>query len=153
LPAAAQERGWVERSNEFTQQVLAMQAAFQPEGASQSGLEQYDGLALDLGPNLPRTLRRGQKRSNSPTCAPHSPRKGDPNVKQDIEILISSLERDIEGTRLGQRLTLDWYGRAAAGVFNNLNGLLDDQMAPARRAKAVELFAALHRTLRRHDAP
>jgi hypothetical protein len=29
-----------------------MQAQFQPEGASQTGLEQYDGLALDLQPNL-----------------------------------------------------------------------------------------------------
>lgn len=52
-PAAAQDdRAWIEASNVYTLQLLEAQAVFQPEGASQTGLEQYDGLALDLGPNL-----------------------------------------------------------------------------------------------------
>ena len=52
-PAAAQdEPAWIERSNEYTMQLLELQGQFSPEGASQTGLEQYDGLAMDLQPNL-----------------------------------------------------------------------------------------------------
>ncbi len=141
-PAAAQEQApsqpWVERSNALTQQVIQMQAEFQPEGASQSGLEQYDGKAIDLGPNLSeRFIAAEQAKLAELRVALGT--ESDPNVKQDIEILIDSLERDIEGTRLSDRLMLDWYDVPQL-VFGNLNALLDDQIAPARRAKAVELL-------------
>ena len=53
VPAAAQDApAWIERSNEYTRQLLETEAQFSPEGASQTGLEQYDGLARDLGPDL-----------------------------------------------------------------------------------------------------
>ncbi|HEY6817169.1 MAG TPA: DUF885 domain-containing protein, partial [Croceibacterium sp.] len=122
----------------FTQGVIAMQAAFQPEGASQSGLEQYDGRAIDLGPNLPERFIAAEEKTLG-LLRTALAAESDPNVKQDLEILIGSLERDIEGTRLGQRLTLSWYDVPQL-VFGNLNALLDDQVAGARRAKAVELL-------------
>jgi hypothetical protein len=138
LPAAAQEQAWVARSNDFTQQVIEMQAAFQPEGASQSGLEQYDGLAIDLGPGIDeRFVAAEEKQLTALRTALAT--EGDANVKQDLEILIGSLERDIEGVQLGRRLTIDWYDVPQL-VFGNMNSLLDDQVAPARRAKAVELL-------------
>ncbi len=138
VPAAAQDQAWVERSNAFTQQVIAMQAEFGPEGASQSGLEQYDGKALDLGPNLPERFIAAEEKKLAELRTALAA-ESDQNVKQDLEILIDSLERDIEGTRLGQRLTLTWYD-VPQTIFGNLNGVLDDQVAPARRAKAVELL-------------
>lgn len=141
-PAAAQDRAadqaWVERSNAFTQQVLQMQAEFQPEGASQSGLEQYDGKAIDLGPDLPERFIAAEEKKLAELRAALAA-ESDPNVKQDLAILIGSLERDIEGTRLGERLTLTWYDVPQL-IFGNLNGVLDDQIAPERRAKAVELL-------------
>jgi hypothetical protein len=136
-PAAAQDQAWVERSNAFTRDVIAMQAEFQPEGASQSGLEQYDGLAIDLGPGIDERFVAAEEAKLAELRAALAA-ESDANVKQDIAILIGSLERDIEGTRLGQRLTLDWYDVPQL-VFGNLNALLDDQIAPARRAKAAEL--------------
>jgi hypothetical protein len=138
VPAAAQDQAWVERSNAFTEQVLRMQAEFQPEGASQSGLEEYDGRAIDLGPDLPERFVVAEEAKLVELRAALAS-ESDPNVKQDLEILIDSLERDIEGTRLGERLTLTWYDVPQL-IFGNLNGLLDDQVAPARRAKAVELL-------------
>jgi hypothetical protein len=137
-PAAAQDQAWVERSNAFTQQVIAMQAEFGPEGASQNGLEQYDGRAVDLGPNLTERFVAAEEAKLAELRAALAA-ESDPNVRQDLEILIDSLERDIEGNRLGERLTLTWYD-VPQMVFGNLNGLLDDQVAPARRAKAVELL-------------
>ena len=144
-PAVAQEQAWVARSNEFTQDVMEMQAEFAPEGASASGLEQYDGLAMDLGPRLPERYVAAAEAEVAELRAALAAER-DPNVRQDLEILIDSLQRDIEGTRLNQRLTLAWYDVPQA-VFGNLNTLLDDQVEPARRAKAVELlrrYAGLH---------
>lgn len=138
LPAAAQDQAWVERSNAITLEVIEMQAQFQPEGASQSGLEQYDGLAIDLGPNLTERFVAAEEAKLAELRAALAA-ETDPNVRQDIEILIDSLERDIEGSRLGERLTQTWIDVPQL-VFGNLNGVLDDQVAPERRVRAVELL-------------
>ncbi len=138
LPAAAQAQDWVARSNEYTRQVIEMQAQFQPEGASASGLEQYDGLAIDLGPGIEERFIAAEEAKLAELRSALAGER-DANVRQDLEILIGSLERDIEGTRLGQRLTIDWYDVPQL-VFGNLNNLLDDQVAPGRRAKAAELL-------------
>ena len=145
-PAAAQESpAWIERSNEYTMQLIEMEAQFQPEGASQTGLEQYDGLAMDIGPDLTGryvTAARAQLAEFEAAQA----RESDPLLKQDLQILIDSLKQGIEGAELGDRLTLDWYDIPRT-VFGVMNGLLDDQVVPARRQKAKELlerYTGLH---------
>ncbi|MEG1326067.1 MAG: hypothetical protein RSD99_14340, partial [Janthinobacterium sp.] len=50
--AASAPSAWVEASNRNAAIVLAAQAQFSPENASDTGLAQYDGLAADLGPNI-----------------------------------------------------------------------------------------------------
>ncbi len=58
-PAAARAQDaptWIERSNAFTRQLLLTDAQFEPEDAAQTGLEQFDGKALDLGPQLSERL-------------------------------------------------------------------------------------------------
>jgi len=134
-PALAQDQAWVERSNAFTGQVLAMQAQFEPEGASQNGLEQYDGKAMDLGPAIDERFIAAEEAKLGELRTALAA-ESDPNVQQDLQILIDSLGRDIEGVRLDQRLTIDWYDVPRI-VFGNMNALLDDQVAPARRAKAL----------------
>ena len=137
-PAQAALQPWVERSNQYTAQLLEMQARFFPENASQTGLEQYDGLAMDLGPEIDQryvVAAKEQKASFEQALASES----DPNVKQDLQILIHSLDQDIEQEALTDRLMLNWYD-VPQMVFGNIAGLLDDQTAPERRAKAKELL-------------
>jgi uncharacterized protein (DUF885 family) len=145
-PAAAQETpAWIERSNEYTLQLLELQAQFSPEGASQTGLDQYDGLAMDLAPNLTERFVAAEEAKLAEFRAAQA-RETDPQLKQDLQILIDSIENDIEGSRLGDRLMLSWYDIPQA-VFGNMNATLDDQIAPERRAKAKELlerYTGLH---------
>ncbi|AKH42223.1 uncharacterized protein (DUF885 family) [Altererythrobacter atlanticus] len=146
-PAAAQEEtaGWIERSNEYTSELMEMQAQFAPESFAQLGLEQYDGLAMDLGPDLD-TRYISAARQQIAEFRQALAQTNDPNLRQDLEILIHSLELDVESTRLGSELMLDWYDIPQV-VFGNINGLLDDQVVPERRAKAVELlrrYTGLH---------
>lgn len=145
-PAAAQGTpAWIERSNEYTMKLLETEAQFQPEGASQTGLEQYDGLAMDLGPDLSRrTIAAWRERLAEFEAA--QARESDPLLKQDLQILIDSIKQSIEGTELSDRLTLDWYDIPRT-VFGVMNGLLDDQIAPARRQTAkvlLERYTGLH---------
>jgi len=139
LPAFAQDaQGWVEKSNAYTLQLLELQGQFQPEGASQTGLEQFDGLAMDLGPNLSERFIAAEEAKLAEFQAAQA-RESDPLVRQDLQILIDSIGQDVEGTRLSDRLTLDWYDVPQI-MFGNFNGVLDDQVAPARRARAKELL-------------
>lgn len=136
---------WIERSNEYTMQLLEMEAQFSPEGASETGLEKYDGLAMDIGPNLSeRYIAAAREQLAKFEAAQAS--ESDPLVRQDLQILIDSLKRGIEGTELSDRLTFDWYD-VPRMVFGVMNGLLDDQIAPSRRQKAKELlerYTGLH---------
>ncbi len=63
----------------------------------------------------------------------------DANVRQDLEILIRSIESDLEGTRLRRKYFLSWSD-APRAMFGGIKGLLDDQVVPERRQKAVELL-------------
>jgi hypothetical protein len=138
-PAHGQEApAWIEASNAYTAQLLEMEAQFQPEGASQTGLEQYDGLAMDIGPNLNERYVAAAHAQLARFEAAQA-RESDPLLKQDLHILIDSLQRDIEGIELNDRLMLAWYDIPRT-VFGVMNGLLDDQVAPARRQKARELL-------------
>ncbi|MGX7895771.1 DUF885 domain-containing protein [Tsuneonella sp. HG222] len=149
VPAAAQDnsppasattddKAWIEKSNTYTTALIEAQAAFSPEGASGAGLEQFDGLAMDLGPNLPdRMVAMLESQVTRLTAAKAS--EGDPRVKQDLQILIDDLIHSIEGVRLNQKTQLAWTD-VPATVFGVMNGVLDDQRSPARRQKALELL-------------
>src|SRR5690606_15387701 len=138
LPAVAQDTpAWIDESNAYTIQLLEMEAQFSPESASQTGLEQYDGLAMDLGPDLSERYIAAARAKLAQFEEAQS-REDHPLVRQDLQILIDSLQQSIDGTELSDRLTLDWYD-IPRSVFGVMNGLLDDQVEPARRQTAKVL--------------
>lgn len=135
-PAGA--NAWVEKSNAITHEVLAAQGRLYPEFASQQGLAQFDGLTQDVGPGSDaRALAAGERLLADLRRRLRS--EADPDVRQDLQILIRSIGSDLEGVRLRARLELAWID-APQFVFGGLSGLLDDQVAPARRTKALQLL-------------
>lgn len=136
--AQSTEKPWVTASNAITRSVLEAQGTFSPEFASQQGLPKFDGLAMDLGPRISErsaasmeTLLRDLRQKLA--------RERDADVKQDLQILIDKLGLYLEGTRLSARLELAWTD-APDAIFHGLRGLLDEQVAPGRRAKALPLL-------------
>jgi hypothetical protein len=139
LPAAADAKpAWIARSDQYTQQLLVAEAQFGPEGAAQAGLEQFDGKAVDLGPNRPARLIAMEQKQRASFVAAEKAEK-DPLVKQDLEILIHAIDQTIEGTRLNDKLLLDWTD-VPQFVFGSMNQALDPQIGAARQAKAKELL-------------
>lgn len=138
LATAGDPQAWIAKSNGYTQLLLLAQAQFDPESAAQSGLEQFDGRAIDLGPDrTQRVIAAEEKQRDAFVAALRT--ETDPQVRQDLQILIGSIDRSVEGARLDQKLTLDWTDVPQL-VFGNMNDALDPQVGPKRQAKAVELL-------------
>ncbi len=132
------EPAWVERSNQNTRYLIEEQARFVPEEASVNGLTRYDGQTMDLGPQL--SERR--LRSNEQILAELRKRLAQEkvgNVRQDLQILIASVERDSKRLQLHSKYLLAWVD-APGLIFSCMRVLLNDQTPPERRAKAVEML-------------
>lgn len=136
--AAPAVPAWVNVSNGYSTGLLRAEAAFSPEGASQTGLAEYDGLAMDLGPDLDdRYIAAIQAYRAKLEAALKT--ETDARVLQDLQILIGSIDQDIEGTRLSAKYDLAWMDVPRI-AYSNLQALLQEQIAPSRRAKALELL-------------
>ena len=134
--APATTSDWVATSNVETTRVLEAQAKFSPEDASSAGLTQYDGLVSDLGPNINARYIAAMEATRAQVQARLQAEKN-PQVRQDLEILISSIEDEITGTKLGEKYNLPWID-VPQMVFGGMQALLQEQLPAARRAKALE---------------
>lgn len=126
---------WVTRSNELAQPLLKTQAEFTPEFTSFFGLSGYDDRVSDFGPNQGERLRAAM-RGVKETLEKDLKTEEDPSVRQDIDILIGAADRQIEGSDLNDRLLLP-FADVAQLVFDGEQTLLQDQVEPARREKAL----------------
>jgi len=127
---AAATPDWVTESNRNTQVVLEAQARFNPEGSAQLGLEGLDDQILDLRPQLfERTMATAndlltelRKRLDQTTH---------PLVRQDIQILIKSLEDFMRTSQLNQDNLLP-YANVEQAIFQGTRALLDPQVSKER---------------------
>jgi hypothetical protein len=139
-PAAAPAAGrakpaWVLRSDENARALLEILARFNPEGAGQLGVEGLDEVVFDLKPDREPRLRAALTAALA-TLESRLAAEGDAAVKQDLEILIASARQSLEGSALNERLAVPYFD-APQVVFFGVRGLLDDQVAPGRRAAAL----------------
>jgi hypothetical protein len=136
--APAPEPAWVATSNQETTKLLRAQAVFQPEGASGAGLTEYDGLAVDLGPDI-NARYSAAMRAEKARIEARLATETDARVKQDLQILVHSIDEDLEGIRLQEKYSLPWIDVPQL-VYGGVQSLLDDQIPEARRGKALELL-------------
>jgi hypothetical protein len=138
--AAVATPAWVQTSNADAQVLVAAQAQFQPEGFSFFGIPGYDDKVADLGPDNGKRFRAAMADAKSKLEAKLQVER-DPNVRQDLQIMIHAADENIEGSTLGERLLLPWTD-APQLVFSGLQGLLSDQTPPQRRARALDRLKA-----------
>jgi hypothetical protein len=134
--AAAAGPAWVTRSNDFAQILLQAQAPFQPEEVSFFGVPGYDDKVTDLGPDNARRYRDAIGKARR-VLQEKLEIERDPNVRQDLAIMIHAADQAAEGSALNERLLLPWQD-APQMVFGGLNNLLSEQVPAARRAKALD---------------
>jgi hypothetical protein len=138
-PSAAAVRtapAWVKRSNELAQPLLKAQAEFAPEFASFFGLPGYDDRVADLGPGNGERFRAAMRGAKDALQGDLKTEEN-PNVRQDIAIMLGAADRQIEGSELNERLLLP-FTDVGQLVFQGEQALLQEQTDPARRAKALD---------------
>lgn len=134
-PPARAAADWIEVSNAHTHWLLGRQAQFNPEYIGQQG---YDGVDEDItrfGPDRLTQLIAAREA----TVAELEQRRDaaeDPRVRQDLEIMLASVDRNLRSARLNRELTVP-YVSVPRIVFFGLSGLLDPQVPAQRRAAAA----------------
>ncbi|MXO49297.1 DUF885 family protein [Erythrobacter vulgaris] len=129
---------WIETSNAYTQKLIDFEAGFYPEGASQAGYEQYDGLTFDLSADSTERYVAGARELRAEFAAAMAT-ETNPYVKQDLAILIDSIDRSILSSELNERMMLEW-AELPQSIFYSIGAMLSDQTAENRRASAVQLL-------------
>lgn len=127
---------WVSASNADAQPLLKALADFNPEFASQFGFPGYDDKAIDLKASVDERSRDAmvaardalQKKLDAET---------DPDVRQDLQIMIKATDRTVESSHLNEQYMLP-YNDIGQTIFQGEFTLLQDQVAAARRPSALK---------------
>jgi len=142
--AQADEKSWVEKSNEHAQLVLGAFAELAPEGAGSMGVDGLDENITDLSPGfqdratetIERILAELEARLVDET---------DLKVRQDLGILIKSAKDTLHTQELEDKYMLP-YMNVSQSIFGGLRGLIDPQVSRDRYPAAVvrmEKYAGL----------
>lgn len=131
---------WVTRSNELAQILLNAQGPFQPEETGFFGVPGYDDKVADFGPDNGKRYREAMAKARSELQAKLATER-DPNVRQDLAIMIAAATENIEGSELNEKYLLPWTDTPQV-VFSGINLLLSDQVPAERRAKALDRLKA-----------
>jgi hypothetical protein len=132
--AWADTPAWVQESNQDAMLLLKVQAKYAPEFAGRSGIDGLDDKIFDLKANA---FERSRKDTEAALAELKKRQKiaTDPNVKQDLDILITAAEKGLKSRELDKKYMLD-YIDATQIEFSGIRFLLDPQV-PKERQKAA----------------
>jgi hypothetical protein len=136
LAAAAADRSWLERSDRHSTMVMETLGPFQPEEASQLGLERFDTAVRDNRPGDAQRFDSAARRLLERLAGLRA-RESDPRVRQDLDILIDAGAR-MRDTRALERRLLVPYSDVPKHVFEGLQVLLDARNDESRRRSALQ---------------
>lgn len=135
VPASTPPPAWVAQSNAYAQALLKVLADFQPEMASQLGLPGYDDKVVDLRPDVGERSRAALGKARAALQGDLA-KTNDPNVHEDLEIMVHAADRFIASSTLQDQYMLP-YNDIAQTIFQGEFVLLQDQVAAARRQHAL----------------
>jgi uncharacterized protein (DUF885 family) len=134
-PGSGTDRGWIERSNAFTQRLIDVEVEHSPEQASAQGLARFDQRISD--PSLSDELaRRRELEVVVAKLAVARQQETDPRVREDLDILHAAFDLRFrrEDYELAHQVP---FANASEVIFEGLRVLLDDQVVAGRRPAAV----------------
>ena len=126
---------WVARSNQNAQLLIDIDARYSPESAGNSGVAGMDERVSAIAADMPERLRADLKAAIGELQSRLASEK-DPLVRQDLQILIDSADRDVRQSEINERHMLPYIDTAAL-VYSGISTLLQDQVSEARRSAAL----------------
>ena len=133
--APDQESDWVATRDAHPQLVTEFYAEYLPEIMGSLGAEGFDEEIQQISVEIEEEAKQGARL----LLAELEKRlAGEPNaaVRQDLEILIGTVERDLQTTELEERLMLPYFDLSET-VFRGIRALLDEQVDEDRRDAAL----------------
>ena len=127
--------GWIDASNKFTNQLLAVEMKHAPELGSNQGLSQFDAEVSQ--PTLAdEDQERHEKEAVLATLKAALGQQKQTEVTQDLEIVIRKVELQFREQDFSRAHKVDFLN-ASMMVFSGLRVLLDEQTPSERRPAAV----------------
>jgi Bacterial protein of unknown function (DUF885) len=126
---------WVARSNQNAQLLITILARYAPEQAAAEGVEGLDEQISSSKPDEPERVRKDLTSAREELEKRLAAEK-DPLVRQDLEILIAQVNRDIRSSEANERNLLP-YDDVAGTIFYGIKSLLDEQIGANRRGASV----------------
>ncbi len=134
-PATPSTPAWVQDSNKAAQPLLTVTAQFNPENATQLGVDGYDDKVIDLQPKVYERSQEALQKVIDGLKA-QLPGAADPSFKQDLEILITAAQQQFDTNKLQNDLMLPYFSVSQV-VFAGLHDLLDPRVSKERQALAL----------------
>src|SRR5882672_8228345 len=128
-------RDWISRSNQNAQLLLDVQAKFAPELAARTGVAGIDDRISDFTPGRRQRQRQAIQQAVS-ALEDRQRSEHDPNVNEDLAILIEAGRRQIRGSELQESLQVSYLNLPRL-IFGSVHALLDPQIAADRRPAAL----------------
>jgi len=132
---ADNDKAWIARSNEYANLLIDIEKKHSPESASHDGLKQYDEL-ISVATHEDDVAENEENRAALAKLKAALTQEQDKYVKQDLEIMIHSVELGLRGHQYSEDHLVP-YHNASAEVFQGIQVLLDDQVSADRRPAAV----------------
>jgi hypothetical protein len=136
LHAQSAPTAWVQRSNADAKVLLDTIARFSPEFATQVGVPGYDAKVADLRPGIDERSRAALVEAKGKLQKLLATEK-DPNVREDLKIMIEATDQQIEGVDLTHKYLLP-YNDIGSLIFSGEFALLKDDVDAARRPSALK---------------
>jgi len=127
---------WIEDSDKIAMRVLQSQAAFAPESLGWIGLTEFDEEVIDLQSDYVGR-RNASDRKMLEYLEERLADTEHPKIRQDIEILIQSVNDDLETRRITSARMLPYYNIHGL-MFGAFNSLLDPRNDKERYQSALE---------------
>ena len=131
----AAEPDWVEKSNKYSQVVLAALAELSPESAGSMGVDGLDEQITDLGPGVYEHAQKVIADVIAQLEKDLAAEK-DTKVRQDLGILIKSAKDTLHSQQLQHDNLLPYYNLNQV-VFSGIRALIDPQIPRERYPAAI----------------
>lgn len=133
---AAAEPEWIRESNRNAQVLLEVIARFVPEQAGRLGVDGLDDRIQDLDKDVYARSQAALQRAVA-ELKERLAQARDTRVRQDLEILIESGEKNLRSSALQHQYMLPYYDIAQTEFFG-IRSLIDPQVPKERQAAALE---------------
>ncbi len=133
--ARADGPAWIEKSNANAKVLLDATNKFAPENASSTGFAEFDNYVTDLGPQINERVESALSEARN-ELQKRMLNESDPQVHQDLEILIKSASDQLETNRLTNKDLLPFVDVGQV-IFYGEFGLLQEQISAARQPAAL----------------